>query len=369
MTITSDSPHIEILAGFDGANPQRQDDIIMESPRRFRIRPFNEPGSNDHYWFAFTTLIVNHGEAAQDVELILEWPALENHPDHPYDEYYCGDMGNWQRLDATIDGTEAHLVVPAAPGRTFVGLFPRYSYGWYIQFLASLPENDPRIERCVLGASTHGRDISSLRITDPSVSDEGKATLLVTARSHPYETSCSYLVEDMIRHLLTGDEGVSAMLQRNVICILPITNPDGVVMGLNQRTGLDGVNISYGVDTGSPEVDALLGLVETIRPDLWVDIHSWPHKGDDGMWCTHKWVADGLLEQMPDRTFQDYVWNVSFVKDRKTPDNHLWQWLLRTFDSGGVSLSISWHRRTEQDVRAIGPRLISALDEMIQKCP
>ena len=119
-------------------------------------------------------------------------------------------------------------------------------------------------------------------------------------------------------------------------------NPDGVALGANQRTRPNGVNISYGVGTDDPAVKTLLGLVSKVQPELWVDVHSWPHKGDDGMWCTHRWVADALLKQLPHRTFQDYVWNVSFVRERNTPENHLWQWLIRTYDSGGVSLSFSW---------------------------
>ena len=74
---------------------------------------------------------------------------------------------------------------------------------------------------------------------------------------------------------------------------------------------------------------------------------------------------DGQLAQMPERSFQDYVWNVSFVRERSTAENHLWQWLIQTYDSGGVSLSFSWFRRNERDIRRIGRRLIAALDAMM----
>jgi hypothetical protein len=79
------------------------------------------------------------------------------------------------------------------------------------------------------------------------------------------------------------------------------------------------------------------------------------------MWSTHKWVADGLLSRIPDGSFHDYVWNVSFVRERGTAENHLWQWLIREFDSGGVSLSISWYRRNEAELQEIAVELIQAL--------
>ena len=358
-------PIIELLSGFDGANPGRQEDVIQESARRFRVRPFNEPGSNDHYWFRFNTLVLNHASDVEDLELILEWPVLERYPDYPYSYYFYGDMGHWLPVRATVKGIEARLVVPVSPGKTFVGFYPRYSYGWHRQFVASLPEGSPFLEKRVEGLSAGGREILCLRLTDPSVPEADKTRLQITSRIHPYETSGSYITEEIVRFLLEGSEEALGILRRNVIHLLPMPNPDGVVLGMNQRTGPDGVNISFAADTAAPEVRTLLGLVEKTQPELWVDVHSWPHEGDDGMWCTHPWVADGLLAQMPERSFQDYVWNVSFVPERDTSDNHLWQWLIRTFNSGGVSLSFSWYRRNEPDIRQIGRRLMAALDRMM----
>ena len=138
-------------------------------------------------------------------------------------------------------------------------------------------------------------------------------------------------------------------------------NPDGVVLGLNKLTRSNGVNISFGVETDAPEANILLNIVDKIRPNIWADIHGWPQQNVDGMWCTHNWIADGLLSIIPDKSFGDYVWNVSFVKERNTPENHLWQWLIRNYNSGGVSLSISWYRRNEKDMRKIGVELIKAI--------
>lgn len=362
-------PIIEVLTGFDGANPNSQDEVVMESTRRFRVHPFNEHGSNDHYWFRFNTLVLNHGSEVEDLELILEWPALERYPDHPYSYYFYGDMGHWHAVRAEVKGSQARLVVPTPHGKTFVGFYPRYSYSWHRQFIASLPEDSPFLEKRIEGLSACGREIWGIRLTDPSVPEGDKTRLLISSRIHPYETSGSYITEEIIRSLLAGSEESLDILRRNVIHLLPMPNPDGVALGMNQRTGPNGVNMSFASDADTPEVSVLLNLVEKTRPELWMDIHSWPHEGDDGMWCTHPWVADGLLAQMPERSFQDYVWKVSFVQERDTAENHLWQWLIRTFDSGGVSLSFSWYNRSEADIRLIGRRLIVALDEMMTEAP
>ncbi|HUU29725.1 MAG TPA: M14 family zinc carboxypeptidase [archaeon] len=351
---------IEVLAGFDGANPQAREDIVRETPYRFRVKTFNEEGSNDAYWFRFNVKAVNHGEKTRDVEFLVEWPVLERHPDYEYDTYFYGDMGHWHWVYANIEGTVAKLVVPAPPGTTYVGFYPRYSYGYFEQFMESLAQGE-KLKKWVEGQSFFGRNIWCVRITDPGVPDSKKKTVLLTARNHPYETSGSYITEEIITWLGSGDPETEKLLRENVIYLVPMMNPDGVALGCNQRTRGGGVNMSFGADTDDPAVLTLLSLVKKVRPVLWADIHSWPHQGDDGMWCTHQWVADGLLARLPDKWYDEYVWDVSFVRDRGTAENHLWQWLIRTFDSGGVSLSISWYRRSEEDIRKIGRELLKAI--------
>jgi hypothetical protein len=217
----------------------------------------------------------------------------------------------------------------------------------------------------VEGLSHHEREIHSIRL-----GTGGAPKLLITARNHPYETSCSYIVEEMVRWLLSGAREAEELLAACEIVFLPMMNPDGVATGCNQRTRVSGgVNMSYAADSDDPAVTTLLGLVSREKPALWADIHSWPHEGDDGLWATHQWVADRLLAAMPDSTFNDYIWNVSFVRERGTAENHLWQWLIRTFDSGGVSLSISWYRRSEQDLAVIARRMLAALGDAALNAP
>jgi hypothetical protein len=359
----SQTDQIEIRTDFEGANPKDKKDIIQEGPCRFRLKPFNEEGSNDAYYFRFDTKVVNKGKEARDVELIVEWPVLARQPDYEYDTYFYGDTGDWHWTYANIDSTEARLVVPVPPGSIYVCFYPRYSYDNLEKFMGSLKESGI-LEKKVEGKSFYGRDIWSVRMTDPSVPDEKKKVLLLTARNHPYETGGSFIIEEIIRYLESGGLEAENLLKGNVFYFQPMMNPDGVALGTNQRTRPGGVNLSFGADSDDPAAVTLRNLVRRINPGLWADIHSWPHQGDDGMWSTQRWVADSILARLPDSTFQNYVWNVSFVTEKNTPDNHLWRWLNRNFSSGGVSLSFSWYRRTEQDMKVIARSLVKALGEM-----
>jgi hypothetical protein len=354
---------VEVRGGFDGANPQSQDSIIQEARNRFRIKPFNEEGSNDSYYFRFNTKVINHSKEPQGIELIIEWPVLKEYPNYEYDTYYYGDIGNWQWTYANINGIEAKLHITIPPGTIYVGCYPRYNYAYFDEYMTELKQNKD-LTTWIEGKSFYNRNIWCVRITDSEVPGDNKNTILITARNHPYETSGSYISEEIIKFLQSKDPEAKELKKKNIIYLLPMLNPDGVALGMNQRTRPNGVNISYGVGTDDPAVTTLLNAVNKFRPVIWADIHSWPHKGDDGMWCTHKWVAEGLLAEIPDKTFNDYVWDVSFVRERNTPENHLWKWLIRKYDTGGVSLSISWYRRNEEDMREIGVKLIKALAEL-----
>jgi hypothetical protein len=357
----------EVLGGYDGANPQSNDAIVREAPDRFRIHPFNEEGSNDAYYFRFNTRVVNRCAVEKGIEIQVEWPALERHPDYPYDIYYYGRRGNWRWTYADVEGTTAKFRIQAAPGETYVGFYPRYSFSRYEEFVDGLLPSSI-LEKWEEGKSFYGRSLKIVKMT-ASGPEEERTPILVTARNHPYETSGSYIVEEMIRFLQGESEEVRKLRSRHIFYFLPMMNPDGVALGTNQRTRPNGVNLSYGVGTDDPAVETLLKFVQRTKPRLWADVHSWPHKGDDGMWCTHKWVADGLLSQLPDGIFQDYVWDVSFVRDRGTAENHLWQWLIRTLDSGGVSLSISWYRRNEAELEGIAVEILKALSYTVSNAP
>lgn len=351
---------LEVIGGFDGSNPQSNDAIIREADNRFRVHPFNEEGSNEAYYFRFNTKVVNHSQQPLDIEFIIVWPVLAERPHYPYDTYYYGKKGNWRWTYASVKDTTAKLHIRVPPGETYVGFYPRYSYSQYEDFMAELPAG-PDLEKWVAGTSYYNRNIWAVKITDPSIPDNQKSVLLLTGRNHPYETGGSYITEDMIRYLLEDNKTARQLKKNHVIYFLPMINPDGVALGVNQRTRSGGENLSYSAGTDDPASVTLLDFVKEIQPVLWADVHSWPHYGDDGLWATHQWVADGLLSQMPDGTFNDYIWSVSVVDESQLADNHLWKWLIRTFDSGGVSLSISWYRRNEEDLTKIARMMLDAL--------
>ena len=60
---------------------------------------------------------------------------------------------------------------------------------------------------------------------------------------HPGETSGSFIVEGMIRFLLSNDEIAIKLRDSFVLKIIPMLNPDGVIVG-NYRCSLSGVDLN-----------------------------------------------------------------------------------------------------------------------------
>ena len=68
--------------------------------------------------------------------------------------------------------------------------------------------------------------------------------ILVTARVHPGETNSSFKMQGLIHFLTRKGERVAQSLRENfVFKIVPVLNPDGVVLG-NFRTSLAGVDLN-----------------------------------------------------------------------------------------------------------------------------
>ena len=170
----------------------------------------------------------------------------------------------------------------------------------------------------------------------------------------------------MVKYLQLNKPEVKKLKESNIIYIIPMLNPDGVALGMTKCTGPNGVNISYSVGTDDPSSRTLINFVDKIIPELWIDIHSWMYYNEDGLWATHQWVADGITSKLPDKTFQGMDWKVSLLSERKQK-NHLWQYLKSKYDSGGASLSFTWYRRSEKDMRKIGIYLINAFVEILSE--
>ena len=70
-----------------------------------------------------------------------------------------------------------------------------------------------------------------------------RRAIVITSRIHPGESNASYIVEGILLFLVSDDEVAKYLRNNFVFKIIPMLNPDGVLIG-NYRTSLSGVDLN-----------------------------------------------------------------------------------------------------------------------------
>ncbi|MCK5941304.1 MAG: hypothetical protein KAI24_04980 [Planctomycetes bacterium] len=168
----------------------------------------------------------------------------------------------------TVQGGTQHLfgvTVPAGVVAMRVAKFFPYSVARKDALLASVAGH-PRVRSIVsLGNSQQGRPIEKIELTDGTVPDAGKQRIWIHAAVHPAETTSYFMVEGLLDWLLSGDLLAEILLDHALIEVVPMANPDGVVLG-NYRTNANSVEIesqwSAPYNSPQPEIVALRTAIE-----------------------------------------------------------------------------------------------------------
>jgi hypothetical protein len=109
-----------------------------------------------------------------------------------------------------------------------------------------------------IGLSVQGRPIWQLTISSDPNNVAGKRTVHIHARTHPQETEGFYVTDEMIKILLSESEFAQTARANCVFYVIPMYNPDGVVLGLPRRNA-NNVDLEANWNTfpHQPEVAAL----------------------------------------------------------------------------------------------------------------
>jgi murein tripeptide amidase MpaA len=64
-----------------------------------------------------------------------------------------------------------------------------------------------------------------------------RKAVVLTSRVHPGESNASYIMQGLLDYLVSDDEGAKYLRNNFVFKIVPMLNPDGVIVG-NYRCSL-----------------------------------------------------------------------------------------------------------------------------------
>ena len=109
--------------------------------------------------------------------------------------------------------------------------------------------NEVFYKRNQLCKTTGGLPIECITITEPKKQNPHQY-IVITARVHAAEIPASYSVEQIMNFLVSSDKVAAALRKQYTFIIVPMLNPDGVVMG-NTRYSIEGEDLNRRWDNPS----------------------------------------------------------------------------------------------------------------------
>ena len=163
----------------------------------------------------------------------------------------------------------------------------------YSRLLGLLEELKGKVDRNALCKSLSGLEVPLLTITDVEATGR-KEHVIMSARVHPGETHGSWMMEGFLRFLTGNSSAAITLRKRLVFHIVPMLNPDGVVLG-NYRSCLSGSDLNrqfqYPDIKLHPTVSHLKALIAHItglnRVLAFIDMHAHSKKKSVFMYGPH----------------------------------------------------------------------------------
>lgn len=221
-----------------------------------------------------------------------------------------------------IAGLAAQQTVESSVEPPTTGFEDRDGDGWTthaeeLVFLEELAEKSERVTYDQVGTSVEGRPIHLVRVGYPAPpSDEEIAAgrnMLIMGTPHGNEPAGREMTLKLMRDLaFTEDPELLEQLSDATILFIPTPNPDG--REANTRRNAWGVdNNRDHLNLNTPEIQAIAGVMNQLRPDITVDAHERPRATGDPdiemLWPRNLNVDEAL------RTL-----NIELVQDYMRPD-------------------------------------------------
>lgn len=333
----------------DGGNPQQPSAIERLGANRFRVRPYSEDG-DANYKFALNVRLANDGHEPDPVALEVDWADEEYMEARRF--LYVGSGDHWRLTPTVLSGPVSTANLLLSPGECSVGLSPAYGLSDYETWAAE--SSAAAYRRRVAGLSNEGREIHAYELGD------GGIAVLVTGRYHPYETASSFCLEGMMDWLAGSGAEQEALLSQHTFTFVPLPNPDGVFAGLCKRTAVHGVDLSHEGAQGRDGTNrVLLGIIDAVRPQAFLDIHGWMYLEQDGL----HYLDDGLGERFATHLADHPLFVGNKWKGTTGDDQAAGSIRARAHQLHGsrpLAVSYRWPGRSVPQMRAMGGPTLAA---------
>lgn len=358
---------ISINVGYDGSCPHSEEGIRQEDESTFTIFPSwrKEKGVSEEekgQGFSLGFEIANNSHRIEEISLNIDWEDEERKYMKYRDFVFIKEEKNieWKLVPAFVKGSVSTIKMDFSPGKFLVYLNPKYNYTDNENFVERVSKNKI-VEKEKVGESQEGRNIYLLTI------GEGKTDVLIMARNHAYESAGNYCIEGMLNYLLTDDSLSKYFLSKFTFYFLPMTNPDGVYNGLSRLTAPNGVNLDR-VITNVPDkaYQTIQKTINRIKPHIFINIHNWMHKFEDGLLCLNGTFARKITFYMPDQIEFGKKWYIKdwdeWIKKQQSPYvPQSWkEYCNEHFETKGLVFEFPWWGRNTKIMRETGIKALRA---------
>ncbi|MBZ5555295.1 MAG: hypothetical protein LAO21_21495 [Acidobacteriia bacterium] len=347
---------LRLTGRIDGGNPQEEGAIRQTADRNFVIKPYSEDGDAG-YKFRLDVDVENPGEGEADLSLIIDWE--ESQYNQYRDVVYLGTGGDvWQPLQGKIEDSTVLLDLKVPAGRSHLTLNPSYGYSRYMELINRLDEGAP-FSKSRLYTTTRGREVYLLRARA-----EGRTSkrILVTGRTHPYESAGSYAVEGIVEGMLNGLD--REQLKDCDLWILPMMCPDGVADGLCRLNEPGAPDLSREIDSGNPLCRAYMDLIDEIKPTFFLEFHNWMLRNNDGIFYLSWWpmvaTIGRLRRGIPETRRKPMIRGLDrWIMKRRAAG--LKGYAARRHSGRCMTVEYPWHGRSVRDLKELGMQTLLAV--------
>jgi hypothetical protein len=189
------------------------------------------------------------------------------------------DAKNWSSIATRkIPGNRLEIELTMPADSLYVARLEPYRIS-DLQKLKAKVADHPLVKINNIGKTVQGRDLEIIRVGYVNAPNR----ILLRARAHGWEPGGNWVVQGLIRHLLSDSPQVQKYLKQYCVYIMPMANKDRVATG-GTRFNLRGKDLNRNWDKPAdpwlcPENAALENWLESqikygLKPDLMIDFHN-----------------------------------------------------------------------------------------------
>lgn len=195
--------------------------------------------------------------------------------------YVSNDGKQWKVIPAEYleEGHRIRLKVHLEGPSLYLARLEPYRISDLERLLDEIRGRKDLVEITEIGRTVEGRPLEIVRVGRP----DAPFRVLLRGRAHAWEPGGNWILQGLIRSLLSGDEVAKKCLERYCVYVLPMANKDGVARGLT-RFNMEGKDLNRNWDKPAdpqlcPENHALETWLQGMiaqgkKPHFAMDLHN-----------------------------------------------------------------------------------------------